>query len=352
MISLPENTSPAAGSARPASARLSADELARARAVLATITESYGHTVVGQDGLRSSLMIALMTGGHILLESVPGLAKTTAAKALADAVSASFKRIQCTPDLLPSDIIGSQVFDYATSSFSTQLGPVHANFVLLDEINRSSAKTQSAMLEAMQERQTTIGGEVFPLPHPFLVLATQNPIEQEGTYHLPEAQLDRFLLKEVLDYPEFAEEIEILARLEAGVYDDDESEYAEEVPATVSIDDVLFLQSATKRVFLDDSITNYIVSAVYVTRHADQYIAADLAGSIEYGASPRASIAFSRAARALALLNGRDHVIPDDVKRLRHVVLRHRIILNFEAIADNIVPETIIDAVFDAVQAP
>ena len=332
--------------------RLDASELERARSVLGTIADSYGHTVVGQDGLRSSLMIALMTGGHILLESVPGLAKTTAAKALADAVSASFKRIQCTPDLLPSDIIGSQVFDYATSTFSTQLGPVHANFVLLDEINRSSAKTQSAMLEAMQERQTTIGGEVFPLPHPFLVLATQNPIEQEGTYHLPEAQLDRFLLKEVLDYPEFAEEIEILARLEAGVYDDDESEYAEEVPATVSIDDVLFLQSATKRVFLDDSITNYIVSAVYVTRHADQYIAADLAGSIEYGASPRASIAFSRAARALALLNGRDHVIPDDVKRLRHVVLRHRIILNFEAIADNIVPETIIDAVFDAVQAP
>jgi MoxR-like ATPase len=330
--------------------RISADELARAKAILGTVTSSYGHTVVGQDGLRSSLMIALMTGGHILLESVPGLAKTTAAKALADAVSASFKRIQCTPDLLPSDIIGSQVFDYATSSFSTQLGPVHANFVLLDEINRSSAKTQSAMLEAMQERQTTIGGEVFPLPHPFLVLATQNPIEQEGTYHLPEAQLDRFLLKEVLDYPEFAEEIEILARLEAGVYDDDEADPAN--PPTVTIDDVLFLQSLTKRVFLDESITNYIVSAVYVTRHADQYIGAELAGSIEYGASPRASIAFSKAARALALLNGRDHVIPDDVKTLRHVVLRHRIILNFEAIADNIVPETIIDAVFDAVQAP
>ena len=333
--------------------RLTADELARAKSILKTITGSFEHTVVGQDGLRSSLMIALMTGGHILLESVPGLAKTTAAKALADAVSASFKRIQCTPDLLPSDIIGSQVFDYATSTFSTQLGPVHANFVLLDEINRSSAKTQSAMLEAMQERQTTIGGEVFHLPHPFLVLATQNPIEQEGTYHLPEAQLDRFLLKEVLDYPEFAEEIEILARLEAGVYDDEtDREYAVEQPATVSIDDVLFLQSVTKRVFLDESITNYIVSAVYVTRHADQYIGADLANSIEYGASPRASIAFSKAARALALLNGRDHVIPDDVKSLRHVVLRHRIILNFEAIADNIVPETIIDAVFDAVQAP
>jgi MoxR-like ATPase len=332
-------------------ARITPAELDRARSILATITRSYEHTVVGQHGLRSSLMIALMTGGHILLESVPGLAKTTAAKALADAVSASFKRIQCTPDLLPSDIIGSQVFDYASSSFSTQLGPVHANFVLLDEINRSSAKTQSAMLEAMQERQTTIGGEIFPLPHPFLVLATQNPIEQEGTYHLPEAQLDRFLLKEVLDYPAFAEEIEILARLEAGVYDaaDDSTDVA---PATVSIDDVLFLQAVTKRVFLDDSITNYIVSAVYVTRHAEQYIGADLAGCIEYGASPRASIAFSKAARALALLAGRDHVIPDDVKALRHVVLRHRIILNFEAIADDVVPETIIDAVFDAVQAP
>jgi MoxR-like ATPase len=315
--------------------RISPEELDRARSILATITSSYEHTVVGQSGLRSSLLIALMTGGHILLESVPGLAKTTAAKALADAVSASFKRIQCTPDLLPSDIIGSQVFD----------------FVLLDEINRSSAKTQSAMLEAMQERQTTIGGEIFPLPHPFLVLATQNPIEQEGTYHLPEAQLDRFLLKEVLDYPAFAEEIEILARLEAGVYDDADDS-TDVAPATVSIDDVLFLQSVTKRVFLDDSITNYIVSAVYVTRHAEQYIGADLAGCIEYGASPRASIAFSKAARALALLAGRDHVLPDDVKALRHAVLRHRIILNFEAIADDVVPETIIDAVFDAVQAP
>jgi len=334
------------------SERLTPVELERATGILSAVTDSYEAKVVGQEGLRRSLLIALMTGGHILLESVPGLAKTTAAKSLADAVSASFTRVQCTPDLLPSDIIGSQIFDAATSTFSTQLGPVHSNFVLLDEINRSSAKTQSAMLEAMQEKQTTIGGTIYPVPTPFLVLATQNPIEQEGTYHLPEAQLDRFLLKEVLDYPEFAEEIEILARLEAGVYDDADDQVAADHPATVSIDDVLFLQSVTKRVFLDDSITNYIVSAVYVTRHADQYIGADLANSIEYGASPRASIAFSKAARALALLNGRDHVIPDDVKSLRHVVLRHRIILNFEAIADNIVPETIIDAVFDAVQAP
>ena len=178
----------------------------------------------------------------------------------------SFKRIQCTPDLLPSDIIGTQIFDYARSTFETQLGPVHANFVLLDEINRSSAKTQSAMLEAMQERQTSIGGVVYPLPTPFLVLATQNPIEQEGTYHLPEAQLDRFLLKEVLDYPAFADEVEILDRIDAGVFD-----HKSTMP-TVQIDDVLFLQDAAKRVFVDPAITNYIVSSVYVTRHAAEYL--------------------------------------------------------------------------------
>ena len=323
-----------------------AAELSRAHDILTTIVRAYGAKVVGQTSLRTSLLVALMTGGHVLLESVPGLAKTTAAEAIAESVQARFKRIQCTPDLLPSDIIGSQVFDYSSSSFSTQLGPVHANFVLLDEINRSSAKTQSAMLEAMQERQTTIGGEIFPLPHPFLVLATQNPIEQEGTYHLPEAQLDRFLLKEVLDYPEFDEEIEIIARIDSGVYEDHDAHPA------ASIADVEFLQEASRRVFVDESITNYIVSTVYVTRHAEQYISPELAGCIEYGASPRASIAFSRAARALALLNGRDHVIPEDVKTLRHVVLRHRIILNFEAIADNIAPDTVIDAIFDAVQAP
>jgi len=328
------------------SERLTPAELERATGILSAVTDSYEAKVVGQEGLRRSLLIALMTGGHILLESVPGLAKTTAAKSLADAVSASFTRVQCTPDLLPSDIIGSQIFDAATSTFSTQLGPVHSNFVLLDEINRSSAKTQSAMLEAMQEKQTTIGGTIYPVPTPFLVLATQNPIEQEGTYHLPEAQLDRFLLKEVLDYPAFDEEIEILARLDSGVFDEHDT-----TPAA-TIADVEFLQEASRRVFVDETITNYIVSTVYVTRHAEQYISPELAGCIEYGASPRASIAFSRAARALALLNGRDHVIPEDVKALRHVVLRHRIILNFEAIADNIAPETVIDAIFDAVQAP
>jgi MoxR-like ATPase len=325
--------------------KITPEELARATTILSGIGATYDKKVVGQASLRRSLMIALITGGHILLESVPGLAKTTAAQALADAVSADFKRIQCTPDLLPSDIIGSQIYNAKTATFETQLGPVHANFVLLDEINRSSAKTQSAMLEAMQEKQTTIGGVHYPLPVPFLVLATQNPIEQEGTYHLPEAQLDRFLLKEVLDYPAFDEEITIINRIDAGAFESTDA-------ATSGIDDVLFLQDAVKRVYLDESITNYIVSAVYITRNADKYIAKPLADGIEYGASPRASIAFSRAARALALLNGRDHVIPEDVKDLRHVVLRHRLILGFEAIADGIEPETIIDAVFDAVKAP
>ena len=324
---------------------MAAADQQRASGILAAISASFEARVVGQESLRRSLLVALITGGHVLLESVPGLAKTTAAQALADSVQASFRRIQCTPDLLPSDIIGTQIFDYTRSSFETQLGPVHANFVLLDEINRSSAKTQSAMLEAMQEHQTTIGGIMYPLPRPFFVLATQNPIEQEGTYHLPEAQLDRFLLKEVLDYPAFAEELEIIDRVDSGVYDD------ELVPAA-SVDDVLFLQQLVGSVYLDQSIKNYIVSAVYVTRHPESYLSPELAACIEYGASPRASIAFARSARALALIDGRDHVIPEDVKALRYAILRHRIILNFEAIAENVRPETLIDAVFAAIPAP
>jgi len=336
--------------------RLTADELARAGDVLARVRAAYERRVVGQHDLRRSLIIGLITGGHVLLESVPGLAKTTAAESLARAVAGTFARIQCTPDLLPSDIVGSQVFDYTRSAFETRLGPVHANIVLLDEINRSSAKTQSAMLEAMQERQTTIAGEVHRLPHPFLVLATQNPIEQEGTYHLPEAQLDRFLLKEVLDYPAFGEELEILDRVDSGIYDTGVQDASGagrggDGPA-VDLDDVGFLQRATRRVYLDPAIANYIVSAVYVTRHAAPYIGEDLARAIEFGASPRASIAFSRAARGLALLHGRDHVIPDDVQELRHAVLRHRLILGFEAVADGVAPETVIDAVFTSVQTP
>ncbi|WP_244875293.1 AAA family ATPase [Pseudoclavibacter albus] len=325
--------------------RLTNAELAEARELLGGITRAYQRKVVGQDRLRESLLIALMTGGHILLESVPGLAKTTAAHALAEAVDASFKRIQCTPDLLPSDIVGTQIYDATQNAFTTQLGPVHANFVLLDEINRSSAKTQSAMLEAMQEKQTTIGGTVYELPSPFLVMATQNPIEQEGTYVLPEAQLDRFMLKDVLDYPTPVEEAEVLRRIDGGVFD-------ESSEAVASLDDVRRLQRLTKRVYLDASITEYLVGISYVTRHAGQYLPPELARLVEVGASPRASINFSKAARALALLNGRDHVIPDDIRRLSHRILRHRVILGYEADAQGITPEDIIDAMFQAVRTP
>ena len=330
-----------------AAGRIEAAELARAQQVIANISRSFDAKVVGQARLRESLLVGLMTGGHILLESVPGLAKTTAAQTVADAVSAEFRRIQCTPDLLPSDIVGTQIYDAAKGTFVTQLGPVHANIVLLDEINRSSAKTQSAMLEAMQERQTSIGGVVHRLPTPFLVLATQNPIEQEGTYLLPEAQMDRFMLKDVLDYPTPAEETEIIRRIDAGVFS------AEQKPAAAaSLDAVIGVQELVKRIYIDPAIVNYIVGLVFVTRNAKQYIDPRLAGFIEFGASPRASIAFSQAARAVALLNGRDHVIPEDVKSLAHRVLRHRLILGFDAVAEQVPVETIIDAVVASVQTP
>lgn len=330
-----------------APARIEPAELARAQQVVANISRSFDAKVVGQARLRESLLVGLMTGGHILLESVPGLAKTTAAQTVAEAVSAEFRRIQCTPDLLPSDIVGTQIYDAAKGTFITQLGPVHANIVLLDEINRSSAKTQSAMLEAMQERQTTIGGQEYKLPSPFLVLATQNPIEQEGTYQLPEAQMDRFMLKDVLDYPSPAEEAEIIRRIDAGVFT------PEQIPAAAaSLAAVSGVQELVKRIYIDPAIINYIVGLVFVTRNAGQYIDQRLAGFIEFGASPRASIAFSQAARAVALINGRDHVLPEDVKSLAHRVLRHRLILGFEAVAEQVPVETIIDAIVASVQTP
>jgi len=278
---------------------------------------------------------------------VPGLAKSTAASTLADAIHGEFRRIQCTPDLLPSDIIGTQIYDAKKAAFSTQLGPVHANIVLLDEINRSSAKTQSAMLESMQERQTSIGGTVYKLPVPFLVIATQNPIEQEGTYLLPEAQLDRFLLKDVLDYPDTEEELEILRRIDSGVFD-----AGAEKPASVSLQDVLFLQEAARKVFVQDAVREYLVAIVQATREPSGVISEDLARLVEYGASPRASIAFLHAARALALLAGRAYVIPEDVKALAHRVLRHRVVLTFEADALDISSERVIDAVVASIPAP
>ncbi len=323
------------------------ERMHEAREVISRITDAYSERIVGQDRLRTSLLVALIAGGHVLLESVPGLAKTTAASTLADTIDGSFKRIQCTPDLLPSDITGTQVYDAQSGTFRTVLGPVHANVVLLDEINRSSAKSQSAMLEAMQERQTTIGGEVHELPDPFMVIATQNPIEQEGTYELPEAQMDRFLLKEIVQYPSPQEELEVLARLDSGVLAP--GQHASKV---ASLEEVRMLQEVAGSIYVSPEVRNYIVGLAYVTRNPAEYIGEERARLIKYGASPRASIAFLRASRAFALLGGRDHVVPDDVSSLRHVVLRHRVLLTYEAEAEGVRSEDIVDAVFAAVPTP
>lgn len=321
------------------------DDVARAGELVRSVDRGFESKVVGQSRLRESLLVGLLTGGHILLESVPGLAKTTAAHALAAAIGGSFKRIQCTPDLLPSDIVGTQIYDASQGSFVTQLGPVHANFVLLDEINRSSAKTQSAMLEAMQERQTSIGGEVYKVPEPFLVLATQNPIEQEGTYQLPEAQLDRFMLKDLLDYPSPQDEAEIVRRVDSGIFEQPDE-------ASISLDDARELQRIAGSVYLDDAVLEYITYVVAATRDAHRAIQPELARYVEVGASPRASIAFAKASRACALLQGRDHVIPEDMRHLAHRVLRHRVLLTYEATADDVRVETIIDAIVRSVRTP
>lgn len=320
------------------------EQIAEASAIIANIRNYYASKMVGQERLGISLLVSMMANGHILLESVPGLAKTTAAMVVTEAVNGDFSRIQCTPDLLPSDIVGTQTFNMNNNTFETKMGPVYANFVLLDEINRSSAKTQSAMLEAMQERSVSIGGKSYRLPQVFVVVATQNPIEQEGTYELSEAQLDRFLLKEVISYPTISQEVEILNRIEAGVFSS--------VTAVASIEDVLFLQDMCKRVYIAPSIKEYIVNIVQTSRRAETKIDKNLASYVAMGASTRAAIAFMEVSKAVALINGRKYVTPDDVKELRYEVLRHRIMMNFAAIADGIKPESIIDAIFGAVDTP
>lgn len=319
---------------------------AEARHLLDRIDAVFAQRVVGQDNLRVALVSTLLASGHILLESVPGLAKTTAAQTLAAAVSGSFHRIQCTPDLMPNDIVGTQIFNYATGSFTTQLGPVHANLVLLDEINRSSAKTQSAMLEAMQEKQTSIGGEVYRLPSPFMVLATQNPIEEEGTYVLPEAQMDRFLVKEVLTYPQGDEEIEILERISSG------RQVAPIVGQPISLTELERLQALVDRVYVDAAIKRYVVDIVATTRGGGPRPIPGIERMIRVGASPRGSIALMRIGQALALQAGRGYVTPEDVKAMRHPVLRHRIVRTFDALADDVPAEQLVDAVFDAVPTP
>lgn len=327
--------------------QLAESELARAGEVIGAVSEAFSAKVVGQERLRTAMLVALLTEGHLLLESLPGLAKTLASATLAQTVRVSFARIQCTPDLLPSDIIGTQVYDPRDHTFETQLGPVHANIVLLDEINRASAKTQSALLEAMQERQTSIAGVHHALPRPFLVLATQNPIEQEGTFVLPEAQLDRFLLKEVLDYPTAEQELTVLDRIDDGTLSDDVA-----VASVADRSEVLALQALTRRVYVDAAVKRYIVELVSVTRDATARLGPELGGYVETGSSPRGTIAFLRVAQALAVLAGRAYVVPEDVQQLRHAILRHRLHLTFEALADRVRPETVIDAVFAAVPTP
>lgn len=334
--------------ARAASSRRGVGEadVEHAGVLLKSVADIFSQRVVGQEQLRTALVTALMSSGHILLESVPGLAKTTAAQTLASAVSGSFRRIQCTPDLMPNDIVGTQILNSSTGEMTTQLGPVHANIVLLDEINRSSAKTQSAMLEAMQERQTSIGGVVYPLPHPFMVLATQNPIEEEGTYVLPEAQMDRFLMKEVLTYPRPSEEADVLDRISNGTFDK---------PVTgrpISTDDVEWLQRAAERVYVDPVIKQYIVALINTSRGGGPRPVPGMDRQVRVGASPRGGIALMKVAQAVALQEGRTYVIPDDVRLLRHGVLRHRLVLTYDALADGVAPEAIIDAIFAAVPTP
>ena len=314
--------------------------------VIRKLTDYFSERVVGQEVLRNSLITSIVADGHILIESVPGLAKTTAAKAISDALNGKFSRIQCTPDLLPSDIIGTQIYHQETGKFETIFGPVFANFVLLDEVNRSSAKTQSAMLEAMQERQVTIGGVTYHMPQDiFIVIATQNPIEQEGTYPLSEAQTDRFMIKEKITYPTAEEEIYIMNKIEDGSINTVK-------PAVLTLEDVDRVQDIAEMVYVDPSVKKYIADIVSATRKPAAHIDKKYAEYIRIGASPRATINFLKIAKASALIKGRTYAIPDDVKNMRHQVLRHRIGLGYAAIADNVSVETIIDKLVNSVPTP
>lgn len=299
--------------------------------------------VVGQERIIERLLIGLLCDGHVLLEGVPGLAKTLIIKTLADAIKADFRRLQFTPDLLPADLIGTMIYQQKEGSFSVKKGPIFANVILADEINRAPAKVQSALLEAMQEHQVTIGEHTYPLPDPFLVLATQNPIEQEGTYPLPEAQVDRFMLKVKVEYPTIKQERLILDTV-AG-------RKPQAINPIVTIKQILNARQAVNQVYMDDKIKDYIVNLVYATREPREF-GLPAAGLIEFGASPRSTICLAQAARAHAFLRGRGHVIPDDVKTIGPDVFRHRIILSYEAEAEEKTSENIIQMLFDHIEVP
>jgi len=301
--------------------------------------------LIGQKNMVRRLLIGLLSDGHILLEGVPGLAKTLAIKSLAQVINTKFHRLQFTPDLLPSDLIGTLIYNQKNSTFDVKKGPIFANIILADEINRSPAKVQSALLEAMQEQQVTIGDKTYKLDEPFLVLATQNPIEQEGTYPLPEAQVDRFMLKVKIDYPSQEEELQIL-NLMTG------NELPDEVKNVVNVDVILKAKKVVRNIYVDEKIHKYVTDLVFATRYPKKYGLEKISELIDYGASPRASINLINAAKANAFLNKRGYVTPEDIRELGHDVLRHRIILSFEAEAEEITVEDIIKTIFDTIPVP
>ena len=300
--------------------------------------------IVGQDRLVERALVALLADGHILLEGVPGLAKTLLVKTIGQAIQAGFSRIQFTPDLLPSDLIGTRIYNPRTSDFSVQKGPIFSNLILADEVNRAPAKVQSALLEAMQEEQVTIGDETFPIDAPFLVLATQNPIEQEGTYPLPEAQLDRFLMKVVVDYPDRSEEREIISRMTSGTPLD--------VQPVVDSQYILNAREIVRQVYIDEKIKDYVLDLVIATRNPGSAGLDALSNMISFGASPRAGINLIAAARAYAFLKGRGYVVPDDIKQLAPDILRHRVITTFEAEAQDFTSDQIVQRILDSVEVP
>ena len=319
------------------------DRVQREAVVLEALLNEVRRVIVGQKYLLDRMVIGLLTRGHLLLEGVPGLAKTLAVRSLASAVHGAFQRIQFTPDLLPADLTGTLIYNQKEGTYVPRKGPLFTNFVLADEVNRAPAKVQSALLEAMQERQVTIGDTTYPLPSPFLVLATQNPIEQEGTYPLPEAQVDRFLLKIKLDYPNAEEERQILDRMSAP-----------EMPVikpVVTLDDLERARQAMYAIYVDDRVKDYAVRLVQATRRPKEF-KLDLEALVQFGASPRATLALLAASRAHAFLRGRGFVSPEDVKAIGHDVLRHRLILSFEAEAESVTADEIVQRVFDAVEVP
>jgi len=320
------------------------ERIERQSSFVTNLTAGMDQIIVGQKHLVESLLIGLLSDGHVLLEGVPGLAKTLAIKTLASLIDAQYSRVQFTPDLLPADVIGTMVYSQKDETFQVKKGPIFANFVLADEINRAPAKVQSALLEAMQERQVTIGKETFPLPEPFLVLATQNPIEQEGTYPLPEAQVDRFMLKVVIDYPKMEEEKLIIRQNING----DKFN----VKPILKAQEIIEARKVVRQVYLDEKIERYIVDIVFATRYPEKYDLKELKDMIDFGGSPRASINLALAARTYAFIKRRGYVIPEDVRAVAHDVLRHRIGLTYEAEASNLTSDEIISKILNKVEVP